>query len=181
MKLRLMFGLVWCAFNLQAQVRQIPLLTLKDQQVYLPLSTPYIVLVFLSPECPLCQNYTLTLNKLQDQFSPQVTFIGIVPGIYFTNHSIRNFKQAYGVQFEIYRDPDKELTKRLGATVTPEVVVLNKEGRVLYQGRIDNWAYEVSRKRKLITQHDLQDALYALLNNKKVAIKKTKAIGCFIE
>lgn len=181
MKMRLMFGLVWCVFNLQAQVKQIPLLTLKDQQVYLPFNTPFTVLVFLSPECPLCQNYTLTLNKLREQFYPKVTFIGIVPGNYFTNHTIGNYRQSYGVQFEIYRDPNKELTKRLNATVTPEVVVLNKEGNILYQGRIDNWAFEVGRKRKLITSHDLQDALTALLKHEQVAIKKTRAIGCFIE
>lgn len=181
MRRLLLFGILFGMLNLQAQVKHIQLLTLKDQRAYIPFNTTYTVLIFLSPECPLCQNYTLTLNTLQEQFSPQVSFIGIVPGNYFTNHIIREFKQSYAVRFEILRDPNKALTRRLGATVTPEVVVLNKLGNVLYQGRIDNWAYEVGRKRKQITQHDLRDVLNALLNNQKITIKRTKAIGCFIE
>ena len=81
----------------------------------------------------------------------------------------------------LLRDPENKLVKALGATITPEVFVLNGQYEVMYSGRIDNWAYELAKKRKLITAHDLQDALEAMLAGKKVIVTQTKAVGCFIE
>ena len=43
----------------------------------------YIVLTFLSPECPLSENYTLTLKNLQIAFEKEeVSFYFIFPGTF---------------------------------------------------------------------------------------------------
>jgi hypothetical protein len=52
---------------------------------------------------------------------------------------------------------------------------------VIYQGRIDNWAYELGKKRKVITEYNLKDALTSVLLNKPISVSKTKAVGCYIE
>jgi hypothetical protein len=51
----------------------------------------------------------------------------------------------------------------------------------LYQGRIDNWAYELAKKRRVITEHNLRDALNSIVHNQPIKITKTKAVGCYIE
>lgn len=64
------------------------------------------------------------------------------------------------------------LAKYLKATTTPEVFVLNNKGEVVYSGAIDNWAIDLGEKRQVITEFYLKDALNALLQNKKIAVKK---------
>jgi hypothetical protein len=66
------------------------------------------------------------------------------------------------------------------ATITPEVFVMNQKKEIVYSGRIDNWAYELGKKRTVITEHDLANVLENL--NKGIVVKpyQTKAVGCFI-
>jgi thiol-disulfide isomerase/thioredoxin len=140
------------------------------------------VLVFVSPECPLCQSYALTLRQLQQQFaSHSIRFYGVVPDKGFTNQQVNAYRKTYQVYMPMLRDDEQKLTRMLGATVTPEVFVLNPSGQIIYSGRIDNWAYELGKKRSVITEHDLRDALQAMVKNVPVSHKRTKAIGCFIE
>ena len=79
------------------------------------------------------------------------------------------------------RDTKSLMAKKLGATITPEVFLLGKTGVIRYSGRIDNWAFDLGKKRSVITEHNLIDAIEAVLQNKSVKIKKAKAVGCFIE
>jgi peroxiredoxin len=140
------------------------------------------VFYFLSPECPLCQSYSLTINNLAKEFAAKgITMVGIIPGADYSNLEISTFKNKYKLTIAIWKDEKFELVKKYKATITPEAVVVNGKNQVLYQGRIDNWAYELGKKRKIITEHNLQDALMSVVNNKPVKVTRTKAVGCFIE
>lgn len=140
------------------------------------------VLMFLSPECPLCQSYSLTLTQLEKEFQEKgVRFYGIIPDVSFSNAVVNAYAQQYHMRMPMLRDDNRAVTNLLAAKVTPEVVVVNSNGAVVYQGRIDNWAYELGKKRRVITEHNLKDALTAIVSNQPIAVKKTKAIGCFIE
>ncbi|MGI8893468.1 MAG: redoxin domain-containing protein, partial [Bacteroidia bacterium] len=78
-------------------------------------------------------------------------------------------------------DPDKELTRYLKATITPEAFLLDSEKNILYSGRIDNWATALGVKRQITTSHDLDNAIESFINNRQIDIRKTEAIGCLIE
>jgi hypothetical protein len=77
-------------------------------------------------------------------------------------------------------DPKQTLVQFTGATATPEVAVLSNTGKVLYLGRIDNRVEDFDKRRTVVTEHDLTDALDALLAGKRVARAKTKVVGCII-
>ncbi|MCU0423773.1 MAG: redoxin domain-containing protein [Bacteroidia bacterium] len=140
------------------------------------------VIYFLSPECPLCQSYSLTINQIYTRFKDnEFNFIGIIPGRNYSVDEIKSYGRKYKLQVELLRDTASLLVNKLQATITPEVFVLNKNGDILYSGRIDNWAYELGRKRTVITEHNLINALQEINAGKQVSIKKTKAVGCFIE
>lgn len=140
------------------------------------------VFVFLSPECPLCQSYAPVLNKLTKEYaSKDVEFIGVFPGTYYTASQQRAYAKNYKLGFTLLRDDKKTLSNLFQAQITPEVVVLDQKLAVRYQGRIDNWAYAVGKKRAAATEHDLDYAIKGVLNNEKFKRTKTEAIGCLIE
>ena len=176
--------LLLSGFTAQNSIQQIPLLDLKGKTFYLNNIHKYkaTVIVFMSPDCPLCQSYTLTINQLMQKYSSKsIQFIGVVPTNNFSVADIVDYKRQYKSNLNLVRDAKCQLVKKIKATITPEVFLLDAQGGVLYSGRIDNWAYELGRKRTVITEHDLKDVLESVVNNKSIKVKKTKAIGCFIE
>ncbi|TAE86244.1 MAG: alkyl hydroperoxide reductase [Bacteroidetes bacterium] len=166
------------------QIHAISLLDLRGQTVSLHkyVGKGATVFIFISPECPLCQSYTLTINKLLTTYqTDSIRFLGIVPGQSFTTAETLGFKRKYKCNLTLLHDPNNKLTNLLKASITPEVFILNQQQKVIYQGRIDNWAYEVGRKRTVITEHNLRDAIEAFKKHQPITPPKTKAVGCFIE
>jgi peroxiredoxin len=140
------------------------------------------VYIFLSPECPLCQSYSLTLRNLYDQYHQKgIEMIGIIPGADFTTAQIIEYRIKYKIPFTLLKDEKFLIVRKYKGTTTPEVVVVNGAGMLMYQGRIDNWAYELGKKRNVITEHDLQNVLELIATNKPVKVTRTKPVGCFIE
>jgi hypothetical protein len=143
----------------------------------------FIVLTFLSPECPLSENYTLTLKNLQSEFiDKEVFFYSIFPGTFYPKPQIIQFLKKYDLSLSSsFFDPSYRLRDYCKATTTPEVFIIDQLGQILYQGAIDNWAITLGKQRQVISEHYLRDALIELLDDKKVTISKTRAVGCIIE
>ncbi len=139
------------------------------------------VFVFLLPDCPACENYTLTLNSLSKKYAASgVQFYGVFPQ-FIKPGEIENFRTAYKINFPLLIDYNKELMISLDAHVAPSAFVLNDNTVLLYQGRIDDWMYAVGKKRTVISHHELEDALDAITSQKKVRVGKTQAVGCLID
>ena len=136
--------------------------------------------VFLSPECPLCKNYSLTLNQLKKKHGNEVRFYGVVPGKTYSQEEIRQFADEYKLSFPVLIDREKEYTNRVQATVTPEVVVFRQSGEVVYRGAIDDWVQALGKKKAQPEQHYLEEAIVRYLQKKEVVVKKTTPIGCLI-
>ena len=110
-----------------------------------------------------------------------VAFVGVVGGTYFKPEEINRYKVLHDLDFPILMDPELKLARRLEATITPEVVVLDSNYKQVYSGAIDNWAISLGRQRRVITEHYLSDAIIAVLAGRPVSPDKTKAVGCFIQ
>jgi hypothetical protein len=140
------------------------------------------VLVFLAPDCPLSQSYTLTLNNLHSQFEhASLGFYGIVAGNSSSENELHDFVRRYKLNFPVLLDRDLALTNFFNATKTPEAFAVNSSARIFYKGAIDNWASALGDHRQVITEYYLRDALISFLDGKDVKIKQTQAVGCFIE
>jgi thiol-disulfide isomerase/thioredoxin len=139
---------------------------------------PAAVFVFLAPDCPLSQSYTLTLNNLRTQF--QASGIELY-AIFETDAGVDDFVSTYKLTLPVIQDRDFRLADFFGAMKTPEVFAVDSTGKQFYKGAIDNWAPELGQHRTVITQHYLLDALNAFLQHKDIPLKETKAVGCFIE
>ena len=64
----------------------------------------YTLFVFLSPECPLSQQYTLPLNQIVKSYNENVTVIGIFPGKSYDQRTINSFLKKYKIGFDSYID-----------------------------------------------------------------------------
>jgi peroxiredoxin len=143
-----------------------------------------IVYVFLSETCPICQNQTISLRDLNDDFgSKGIKMIGVFPNIKISDAaSILKFKKKYKLNFEVQLDENQLLSEKLQATVTPQVFVLRKSNQeILYEGKIDNSFERVGKRRQIITDFYLRDALLQIVQNQCITLKKTEPVGCFIQ
>jgi len=140
------------------------------------------VFVFLAPDCPLSQNYTLTLNNLAKEFNANgISFYGVFSGVGITKETMDSFAATYHLSFPVMLDADSKIADFFGATATPQAFLTDPRGQVLYKGAIDNWASKLGQHRTVITQHYLYDALDSVRANRPIQVKETQAVGCFIE
>ena len=143
-------------------------------------TAPLILFVFLSPECPLCKNYTPVLNALEQQYRQTVKIIGVIPGRTYTSTTINAFAKKYKTGFPLLIDTQKKLTNYLHASITPEVVLLNDRYELLYKGAIDNRVKQLGVQRSHATENYLADAIAQWLQHTAIAVKRIPAIGCLI-
>lgn len=138
------------------------------------------VIIVLAPDCPICQKYTLTINTIQAEFkADNVGFYAVFPGKVAAK-DITQFAKKYKVNMPLLVDADYSLTKLLGATVTPQAIVINPLGVKMYSGKIDNWYESIAKRRAVITEYYLKDALNAALSGSILKVKETTPVGCFI-
>ena len=143
--------------------------------------TQSMVFVFLSVECPVSNSYAPEVRRLAAEFAPHgVAFWLVYPNADETPEAVRQHLQDYGFGLAALRDPRHELTKATGARVTPEAIVFVPGRGFVYRGRIDNRFVELGKARVAPTQHDLKDALGAILSGKPVPQPITRAVGCYI-
>lgn len=147
-----------------------------------PPGTKAIVFLFTSTDCPISNRYAPEVQRVVDEFAAKgVAFRLVYPNPADDAASIREHMKAfaYRASMEPLRDPLHTLVKFAHATVTPEAAVV-ANGRVVYHGRIDDRFVDLGVERPQATQHDLFDALAAVLAGKPVAHNATQAVGCFI-
>lgn len=142
-----------------------------------------LVFTFLSPECPLSENYTRTLIELEHQFEKkEVHFYYVFPGIFYPRPQIEQFTSRYKLpENRILYDPNYRLLDYCKATTTPESFLIDDFGVIQYSGAIDNWAITLGRQRQIVSENYLKDAIEDVLKGREVKISNTRAVGCIIE
>jgi peroxiredoxin len=148
--------------------------TLDGQQISLvevEKSHRAVVVLFLSTICPYSNYYNDLIRDLAAEFGKKrVLFLGVNSGQIETAEEARAHARDHGHTFPIAKDPDGRVAELLGARRTPEVFVLDHEGRLRYHGRVAS----------KIASPDLKNALDALLEGRPVKPAETKAFGCAI-
>jgi hypothetical protein len=163
--------------------RKLNLFNLEEEIVHLSKKEQDLgtVLIFMSPDCPIVQRKIINLNALYTTFHLQaVSFYGIVPGSYYSDSLIRAFQIGSSIAYPIYKDPDFTFTASFGATVSPEVFVLNKRDELIYQGLIDDAFAGIGKVRQAPQNPYLELALKALLEDKMPEVSRTEAVGCLL-
>lgn len=140
------------------------------------------VLIFVSTECPVSNRYAPDIQRLYKEFAPKgVRFQLVYPNPADDRAAIDKHLKEYGYPASIaMRDANHALVKKAQATITPEAAVFDRDGRLVYRGRIDDRVVELGRERPTATASELRDALRAVLSGTPVNPARTQAVGCFI-
>ncbi|MEM6523484.1 MAG: thioredoxin family protein [Bacteroidota bacterium] len=144
------------------------------------------ILVFDCNTCPYSKAYLKRIKALNEKYEDQGYPVVAInsndpkrsPGDTF--EEMVNYANNNGYEHAYLYDADQKVAKRFGATNTPHVYVLNKDGGDLvvnYIGAIDN----NSRDASAVDKRYVEDAVNALINGDKPSVTKTKAIGCTIK
>lgn len=145
-----------------------------------------VIVIFDCNTCPYSKAYNdriIGLNKkYASQGFPVVTINANSPEISSGDSFDKMVAQAKkkNYDFPYLVDENQEVARAFGATNTPHVFVLKKDGSdfsVAYIGAIDN----NSRDAGAADKKYVEEAVDALLSGKEVPATKTKAIGCGIK
>jgi hypothetical protein len=139
------------------------------------------VFVFVSVECPISNRYAPEVRRLHERFSSQgVAFSIVYPNPVEPVVAIRRHLKDYSYPMRALRDPRHDLVKAAGATITPEAAVFDRQGGLVYRGRIDDRYVSLGLERPVATRKDLEEALTDLLAGKPPRQTTAPAVGCFI-
>lgn len=144
-----------------------------------------IILIFTCNGCPYAKAYQQRIVELDKMYSkkgfpvvalnPNDTDLQPIDDL----DGMKKRAKEEGFTFPYLKD-DKGIFKDYGATRTPHIFVLNKEGDdffVSYIGAID----DNYKDAEAASKHYVQDAVDALLAGKEPEVTSTKAIGCTIK
>lgn len=139
-----------------------------------------VVLVFVSPYCPTSNVFTPEINRIAAEYGDRFAFYLVETDADITRADARKHVETLEIKAPVLLDPEQHLARQTQATTTPEAVVLAPDGKILYQGRINDLYATQTKKLKEPKTHDLRNALDAIDANRPVLVPKTKAIGCSI-
>ena len=137
-----------------------------------------VCFAFLHPACPMAQDYAPVLGALADEFADKgIRFVGVVCEDDEAG-AVEAYRREFGITFPLRLDTDFTLAEALDATVTPEVVLVDRDRMIRYAGRIDD-RYRV---RGVMSPGDpdreLRAAILDLVAGREVGEPRTKAVGC---
>ena len=137
----------------------------------------FTVIMFIATQCPVSNAYNERMVKLNDLYAKKgVVFIGINSNKRESELEIAQHAKDNGFKFPVLKDKENKVADSCGAQVTPEIFILNTDGKLLYHGRIDD-----NRNTEKVKVNDLAVALDALLAGKEPPKAETKAFGCSIK
>ena len=140
-----------------------------------------ILLFFVATDCPVSNSYVPEMNRIRNAYAGRgVPVYAVQADPTVTSAASAQYAREYRYGFPMLVDSHHAMVKLAGATVTPQAAVLSPDGSVLYLGRIDNRVEDFDKRRLAPTEHELRDALDAVLAGKPVLHPRTKSIGCAI-
>jgi len=151
--------------------------------------SPVLAVVFTCNHCPASQLYEDRIKKLDDDYrSKGVALVAINPdnpgtirlsdlGYSDVGDSLAEMKaRAAHRRFDypyLYDGDTQTVAAKFGVAAMPQIFVFDRQRTLRYQGRIDD-----NMSEPLVKTRDARNAIDALLAGERVAVERTRAVGC---
>lgn len=133
--------------------------------------------VLADTQCPCVQAVEDRIKTLSTRYGAKglrVVYVFATPGQ--KPIEIARFMQNHMIGFPAVVDKNQRLLKMLDGRCSSEVYLFDKSSVLRYHGRVDNETFNP----KSATQHNLADAVTAIVNGKSVPRAEAPAMGCSI-
>jgi peroxiredoxin len=142
-------------------------------------SAKVLVIAFTCNQCPVSQLYEERFSRFVKENKPRGVVLvciscSLLPPDRLEKMTERANKKHFN--FDYLSDPSQKSGKDYGATVTPQLFVLDQNRNIAYMGRFDDNIEPDKVQREFV-----QDAVRALLSGKQPDPSETRATGCGIE
>ena len=138
--------------------------------------------MFVATDCPIANAYAPELRAIARQHEADPVRLWLVHCDRTITASVaRKHAQEFHLPGTIVIDRNHDLVRALAATTTPEAFVIDRTGKLVYRGRIDDAFPELGTRRPAPTTHELRDAILATLHQRTPPVRATVPIGCAIE
>jgi peroxiredoxin len=137
-----------------------------------------VVLEWTNPECPFVQRHyqAKTMQNLDNQYQPKgVVWLAINSTKDATNDANLQWVTQQNISYPVLNDSSGSTGHAYGATNTPNMFIVGKDGTLLYKGAIDNDPEGDKTSDKV---NYVQSALDEILSGKPVSTPETKPYGC---
>jgi hypothetical protein len=140
------------------------------------------VLFFITNECPISNSFAPEIARICSDYKSKGVACALVyvdPAL--SDEQARKHAEEYRHgDYPRIVDRQHELVKATGVTITPEAAVIDRAGKVVYRGRIDDSYATLGQPRRPVKEADLRNALNAVVDGRPIAKPQTKALGCYI-
>ena len=142
-----------------------------------------LIVVFSCNHCPAAIGSEDRMIQLHNDYAPKGVAMVSINSNEEQNHPDDSFEKMKerardkGFPFPYVRDESQDAAKAYGALRTPHFYVFDGQRRLGYTGRMDDDPYDASKA----SQHDLRNALDAMLAGKQPPIELTNPIGCNVK
>jgi peroxiredoxin len=142
-----------------------------------------LVVIVSCNHCPYVVAWEPRMVSIANAYLPKgVAFIAVNANDTRTHASdgmepMKQRAKERGFPFPYVRDDSQDVARALGARVTPEVFVFDREKKLRYHGRID----DNHRDAASVRSHDLKNALDALLRGDEPPVTETPPVGCSVK
>jgi peroxiredoxin len=149
----------------------------------------YVVLEWFNPECPFVKKHygSSNMQKLQQEYTGKgvvwLTIDSNAPGTEgnITAEQAQKITSGWNThQTALLLDPDGKAGRAYGAKNTPNMVVINPDGKIVYEGAIDSKATPNPNDIPNSTNY-VKAALDESLSGKPISNAQTKPYGCSVK
>lgn len=148
-----------------------------------------VVLEWLNHGCPFVRKHydSGNMQALQKKYTGQnVIWLSIISsaegkqGYVTTEGAIKEKTDNKSSATDVLLDPTGKVGKLYGAKTTPHMYIIDKEGKLVYQGAIDDKA-DTDKASIASAKNYVAKALDELMSGKPVSAHTTKSYGCGVK
>ncbi|MEZ4471333.1 MAG: redoxin domain-containing protein [bacterium] len=139
-----------------------------------------VVLEWVNPDCPFVKRHyqARTMKTLAEKFAgKEVVWLAINSTHYADQAANKAFVAAEGLSYAVLDDHDGAVGHLYGARTTPDMFVVDPDGKVAYRGAIDDDPF--GDKAEKVNYVDA--AVPAVLAKSAVAMARTQPYGCSVK
>ena len=138
-----------------------------------------VMIHFWSATCPFVIRYDDRLKEIASAYTDRgVQVLGIDSNTNETPKQIKRVANGRKVNYPVLIDPASKVADQFGAITTPHVFFIDREGKLVYEGAVDDQGCSEDNP---VSKRYVRENLEAYLAGSPLPYSATKSVGCTVK